>query len=86
MSDPLNPPPRDRARRKAMNHFEAAETRTTLVKQMIATENAASAAKTAKLRALRLAKEESDRLEAEANPSAPVKKKKTKKKAAPAAK
>ncbi|HEX2590403.1 MAG TPA: hypothetical protein VHL34_02860 [Rhizomicrobium sp.] len=76
MSDPLNPPARDRAKRKAQNHFQTYEDRTTLVKQIVADEAAASAAKTAKLRALRLAKEEADRLEAAANPPAPAKKKK----------
>jgi hypothetical protein len=67
MSDPLNPPPRD-ARKKAQNHFEAAEARTTLVKQIVQAENAALDARTAKLRALRLAKEEADRAAAAANP------------------
>jgi hypothetical protein len=85
MSDPLNPlnpPPRDRdgARRKAQNHFELAEARTSLVKQMMQTERAALDAKTEKLRALRLAKEEADRAEAIANPPA-APEKKTRKKA-----
>ena len=66
MSNPLSPPPRDRdgARRKAQNHFEAAEARTNLVKTIMTGERAALDAKTAKLRALRLAKEETDREEA----------------------
>lgn len=65
---------RDRAgaRSKAQSHFEAAEARTELVKQIVAAENAALAAKTAKLRALRLAKEEADRAEALANPAPPA--------------
>ena len=63
---------RDRAgaRRRAQTHFEAAEARTKLVKQIVEAENAALDAKTAKLRALRLAKEEVDRAEALANPRA----------------
>lgn len=62
MSNPSNPPPRDRdgIRRKAQNHFEVAEARTNLVKQIVASENAAFDARTAKLRALRLAKEEAE--------------------------
>jgi hypothetical protein len=61
---PNNPnAPRDRegARRKALNHFAAAEKRDTAIKQELARERAATDAKTAKLRALRLAKEETDR-------------------------
>jgi hypothetical protein len=67
---------RDQARRKAQNHFAASEQRDALVRKEIEKERAVSAAKTAKLRALRLAKEASekeaaDRLaaeEAEAKP------------------
>ncbi len=55
------PGQRDAARRKAQNHFAAHDERSQLVKNMVAQENAASDAKTAKLRALRLAKEEADR-------------------------
>jgi hypothetical protein len=74
MSNPLSPPPRDRngARKKAQNHFDLAEQRTSLVKQMVASESAALDARTAKLKALRLAKEEADRAEALANPPAPA--------------
>jgi hypothetical protein len=77
MSNPLSPPPRDRdgARRKAQNHFELAEARTSLVKKMVDAERAALDAKTAKLKALRLAKEEADRAEALANPPVPPAKK-----------
>jgi hypothetical protein len=66
----LSPLPLDRdgARRKAQNHFELAEARTTLVKQMMDAERTALDAKTAKLRALRLAKEASDAAEAAALP------------------
>ena len=70
---------RDRARKRAQNHFTASEQRDCAVKQMIAAENAARDAKTAKLRALRLAKEETDReaarLAALNAPPAPAKKK-----------
>ena len=85
MSDPLNPPPRGgEARKRAQNHFELAEARTTLVKQMVDTERAALDAKTAKLKALRLAKEASDAAELAANPPAPkVKKKAVRAKRAP---
>ena len=69
-NNPLSPPPRDRdgARRKALNHFAASEQRDSAVKLEINRERAANDAKTAKLRALRLAKEEYDR----ANPPPPV--------------
>jgi hypothetical protein len=69
MSNPSDPP-RDRTsvRRKAQSHFEAAEARTALVKQIVEAESAARDARTAKLRGLRLAKEEADRAEALANP------------------
>jgi hypothetical protein len=68
---------RDRARKKAQNHFVTYDERSTLVKQMIADETAAIARKTEKLRALRLAKEEEDARVAAAAP-APAKKIKTK--------
>lgn len=51
---------RDVARRKANGLF-AHDERTALVKDMVAKENAATDQKTARLRALRLAKEEADR-------------------------
>ena len=71
MEKTSGPPGRDRegARRKAQNHFEAAEARTALVKKIVDAERAASDAKTAKLRALRLAKEEADRIEAAKHPA-----------------
>jgi hypothetical protein len=61
--NPLSPPPRDRdgARRKAQNHFAMREQRDSAIKQEIDRERAATDAKTEKLRALRLAKEEIDR-------------------------
>ncbi len=85
MADP-NPtaiPPRDRdgARRRAQNHFTASEQRDTLVKQEIARERAASDAKTAKLKALRLAKEAADH-EAALNAPPPAPKKTRAKKSA----
>ncbi|HEY1709997.1 MAG TPA: hypothetical protein VGG10_17130 [Rhizomicrobium sp.] len=65
----------DRARRRAQNHFTVQAERDALVKQELAAERAASDAKTAKLRALRLAKEEADRETARiAAENAPVKK------------
>ncbi len=73
MSDPMNPPPRGGdARKRAQNHFELAEARTTLVKQMVDAERTALDAKTAKLKALRLAKEAADAAELAANPPAPT--------------
>jgi hypothetical protein len=49
------------AKTRAQNHFQAAERRDEFVRNEIARERAATDAKTAKLRALRLAKEEEDR-------------------------
>jgi hypothetical protein len=71
-NDPNVPRERSGTRRKSQNQFEVAEARTALVKQMIDAENAALVAKTAKLRALRLAKEEADAAEALANPAPPA--------------
>ena len=66
---------KDVARKRAQNHFAASELRDTTVKQMIEAERAATEAKTAKLRALRLAKEEEDRQAAlAAPPPSPTKK------------
>jgi len=59
------PDPRDAARGKAQKYFTQSEQRDTLVKQEIEKERAAVDAKTAKLRALRLAKEAADREAAE---------------------
>jgi hypothetical protein len=60
---PEDIPPRDRdgARRRAQNHFQVQAERDATVKAEIAHERAVSDAKTAKLRALRLAKEEAER-------------------------
>ncbi len=56
---------------KARQLFKASEQREAAVRAEIEKERAATAAKTAKLKALRLAKEEADRVEAEANPPPP---------------
>jgi GH24 family phage-related lysozyme (muramidase) len=48
---------RERARRNAHNHFAIQEERSTLVRRIVADEYAAAAEKTARLRAMRLAKE-----------------------------
>ncbi len=63
MSDPQDT--NDRARKKAQKYFTQTEQRDKLVKEEVERERAASNAKTAKLRALRLAKEAADKVEAE---------------------
>ena len=79
-SSRISPPHRDRngARVRAENHFVAAERRDQQVRKEIEDERATSEAKTAKLRALRLAKEEADRKAAENDPVAPAKPRKAK--------
>ena len=64
------PPSGDRegARKNAQNHFAASEQRNKLILQEIARERTLADAKIAKLRALRLAKEEEDRIAAENAP------------------
>jgi len=69
---------KDGARKRAQNHFTASEQRDSVVKQMIESERAATEAKSAKLRVLRLAKEEADREAARNAPPAPAPVKKTK--------
>ena len=59
---------RDGARKNAQNHFTASEQRNALIHQEIARERTIVDAKTAKLRALRLAKEEEERIAAENAP------------------
>jgi hypothetical protein len=77
MSDKLAPPA---ARSKADKLFTASQQRDDTVRQIIEKERAATAAKTAKLRALRLAKEEADRkAAAELRPVAPSPKKRARK-------
>ena len=60
---PMSPPARDRdgARHKAADFFKAKETRSAALFQQMQTERVISDAKTAKLRALRFAKEDADR-------------------------
>ena len=62
MADTRSATHRDAARAKAQNHFQAAERRDLLVREEIVRDRNAVDAKTAKLRALRLAKEEDDRI------------------------
>jgi hypothetical protein len=84
MADTRTTSDRNVARARAQNHFAASEQRDSLVKEMIEAERAATAAKTAKLKALRLAKEEADRIEAANAPKpepAPKRARKTKAKA-----
>ena len=61
-----------RSRGRAANPSVTADARTNLVRQIVAAESAALDARTAKLRALRLAREEADRVEALANPKPAV--------------
>jgi hypothetical protein len=56
---------RDAARKKAQAQFASSEQRDNAIKQEIEKERAATAAKTAKLRALRLAKEATEKVEAD---------------------
>jgi hypothetical protein len=63
---------RDAARNRAQSHFQATEKRDVLVREEMARERIATDAKTAKLRALRLAKEEADRIAAENAPKPPT--------------
>jgi hypothetical protein len=60
---PQSEPPRDREaqRRKALDFFKEKGDRKTAIFQQMETERAIGDAKTAKLRALRLAKEDADR-------------------------
>lgn len=67
MNDVPMPPSRGRdPRRKTQNHAEIADARTTLVKKLMDDERKAVVAKTAKLRAERLARDEEERLKATA--------------------
>ena len=77
---------REAAQRTADGVFAAWEKRTQLVKDETAAHSAANDAKTARLRALRLAKEAEDaRIAAEAPPPAPVKKRALRVKSVPGA-
>lgn len=71
-TDRPTPSGRDAARTKAQALFSIHDERTALVKDMVAKENAASDQKTAKLRALRLAKEAADEEAHAALPDEPV--------------
>ena len=70
------------AKEKAKQLFRASEQREQAIRNEIEKERAATAAKTARLRALRLAKEESDRAAAAANPTPPSAPTKTRRPAA----
>lgn len=70
---------RDNVRNRAQKHFAASEQRDVAVRQMIEDERAAVEARTAKLRALRLAKEEADRAAAPLTPPAAKRKSRAKK-------
>jgi len=63
----------DAARKAAQTHFTQSEQRDKAIKQEIEKERAASAAKTARLRALRLAKEATEKEEADKRKAAPPK-------------
>ncbi len=67
------PAQREAARKTAQNHFAASEKRDDDVRKEIARQQAATAAQMSKLRALRLAKEEADRIAA-ANAPQPARK------------
>jgi hypothetical protein len=72
MTDTRSTSDKNAARARAQNHFAASEQRDNAVRQMIENERAAIAARTDRLRKLRLAKEEADRLAA-ADAPAPAK-------------
>ena len=81
MNDPFNAPSRDSgAREKAQSYFAVHEHRTGSVRQIVAAESAALDAKTAKLRALRLAMEEAHRIEAHNSPAPAIAHRKARKK------
>jgi len=82
MADTRSPTDRDAARNRAQSHFAASEQRDAAIKQIIESERAKVAANTARLRALRLAKEEADRVAAA---NAPQPEAKPKRKRAPRA-
>lgn len=85
MSDDAITPPsskRETARKNAQDHFSASERRDTEVRKEIERQQSAAMAQITKLRALRLAKEEADRVAA-ANAPPPPPKTRKKKSAAP---
>lgn len=71
MADTRTKSEREATLTKAQTYFQASERRDQVVRDEIARERAATDAKTARLRALRLAKEEEDRIAA-ANAPAPA--------------
>jgi hypothetical protein len=75
---PLTASTRDAARRRGDSHFTSSEAHEDAFRAELNRERKASDAKTAKLRALRLAKEEEDRIAA-ANAPPPAKKTRAKK-------
>jgi hypothetical protein len=75
---PLTASTRDAARRRGESHFTSSEAQEGAFRAEVNRERKATDAKTAKLRALRLAKEEEDRIAA-ANAPPPVKKTRAKK-------
>jgi hypothetical protein len=77
-ADSVTPPParREAARKKAQDHFSATERRDSEVRREIERQHAAAVVQMTKLRALRLAKEEADRIAAANAP--PTKSRKTK--------
>jgi hypothetical protein len=81
MADTRSATDREVARTKAQSHFQASEQRDKLVRDEIARDRALTDAKTAKLKALRMAKEEADQQAAAAAPQAekkaPAKRKRT---------
>jgi uncharacterized membrane protein YgaE (UPF0421/DUF939 family) len=72
MSDDTTPPSakREATRKNAQDHFAASQRRDLEVRKELDRQQAAATAQIAKLRALRLAKEEADRVEAAAKPPA----------------
>lgn len=76
--DPANPPPRSVAFRKAMDQFAVPRQPSAQIQHELSLARKAVDANTARLRGLRLAKEEADRAEALANPP-PVKVRKPRK-------
>jgi hypothetical protein len=73
LADTRSATERDAARTRAQKHFTASEERDSQIKQLIESERSATDTKTAKLRALRLAKEEEERAAARNAPPAPPK-------------
>ena len=73
MADTRSASERDAARTRAQKHFTASEERDSQIKLQIESQRTATDSKTAKLRALRLAKEEEERVAAANAPPPPPK-------------